>query len=124
MTDLFGSLKDIVSIVADSKAIVGAGGLALFSVAGAIPRFGFVRAVTLGCRSYFKTTYPLSVRKSDIKRLHDSILVIERGHYIVVIGGKGNGKSCMIDTALNRQLGVVEIDVSCLSSSVIYIAVK
>ena len=124
MTDLFGSLKDIVSIVADSKAIVGAGGLALLSVAGAIPRFGFVRAVTLGCRSYFKTTYPLSVRKSDIKQLHDSILVTERGHYIVVIGGKGNGKSCMIDTALNRQLGLVEIDVRCLSSSVIYIAVK
>eukprot|EP01038_Epipyxis_sp_PR26KG_P013667 gene13667-18340_t len=70
--------KDIVSLVAESKAIlgVGAGGLAH------IPR---------------------------IKQLNDSILRIKKGSYITVTGWKGNGKTCLIDTTLNRHLGVVKI---------------
>ena len=112
MADWFDSLKDIVSFVADSKAILGAGGLALISVSGAVPRFGLVRAVTLGWRSYFKKTYPLSVRKSEIQQLNDYIIWMEKGSYITVIGGKGNGKSCLIDTTLNGQHGVVKISVS------------
>jgi hypothetical protein len=116
MTDWLGSLKDIVSLVADSKAVlgVGAGGLALFSIAGVIPRVGFVRALTLGYKSYFKTTHPLSVRKSEIQHLNSSILWLEKGSYIIVTGGKGYGKSCLIDTTLNRHLGVVKISVSYL----------
>ena len=126
MTDWLGSVKDIVSLVADSKAIlgVGAGGLALGSVAGFIPRVGLVRALSLGFKSYFKTTYPLSVRKSEIKQLNESILRMKKGSYITVTGGKGNGKTCLIDTALNGHLGVVKISVSCLSYSiVIYVTV-
>jgi len=107
------SLKDAISLVADSKAILGGvGGLALFSVAGAIPRVGFGRAFTIGWRSYFKTTYPLSVRGDEIKRLNNCIKSLARGSYITVIGGKGNGKSCFIDTTLNRHHGVVKISVS------------
>ena len=127
MTDWLGSVKDIVSFVADSKAIlgVGAGGLAVVtgSVAGFIPRVGVVRALSLGFKSYFKTAYPLSVRKSEIKQLNESILRMKKGTYITVIGGKGNGKSCLIDTTLNRHLGVVKISVSCLSYSTIYVTV-
>ena len=65
MADWLRSVNDIVSLVADSRAIlgVGAGGLAL-SIAGVIPRVGLARALSLGFKSYFKTTYPLSVRKS------------------------------------------------------------
>eukprot|EP00981_Chlorochromonas_danica_P002013 scaffold413_cov176-Ochromonas_danica.AAC.9 len=78
MTDWLGSVKDDVSFVADSKAIlgVGAGGLALVtgSVAGFIPRVGLVRALSLGLKSYFKTICPMSVRESEIKQLSDSIL--------------------------------------------------
>ena len=116
MTDWLGSLKDSASFVADSKAIlgVGAGGLALVSVAGVIPRVGFVRALTLGYKSYFKTTHPLSVRKSEIQHLNDTILRMKRGSYIIVTGGKGYGKSCLIDTTLNHHLGVVKISVSYL----------
>ena len=123
MTDWFGSVKDIASLVADSKAIlgVGAGGLALVSVAGVIPRVGLVRALSLGFKSYFETTYPLSVRKSEIKHLNDLILRMKKGSYITVIGGKGNGKTCLIDTTLNRHLGVVKISVSCLSYSTFYV---
>ena len=123
MTDWFGSVKDIASLVADSKAIlgVGAGGLALVSAAGVLPRVGLVRALSLGFKSYFETTYPLSVRKSEIKQLNDLILRMKKGSYITVIGGKGNGKTCLIDTTLNRHLGVVKISVSCLSYSTIYV---
>lgn len=107
------SLKDAVSLVADNKAILGgAGGLALLSIAGAVPRVGFVRAFTVGWRSYFKNTYPLSVRGDEIKRLSNCIKSLAKGSYITVIGGKGNGKSCFIDTTLNRHHGVVKISVS------------
>ena len=123
MTDWFGSVKDIASLVADSKAIlgVGAGGLALVSAAGVLPRVGLVRALSLGFKSYFETTYPLSVRKSEIKHLNDLILRMKKGSYITVIGGKGNGKTCLIDTTLNHHLGVVKISVSCLSYSIVYV---
>ena len=96
MTDWLGSVKDIVSLVADSKAIlgVGAGGLALISgsVAGVIPRVGLVRALSLGFKSYFKTTYPLSVRKSDINQLSDLLLWMGKEDYITVTVGKEMGK--------------------------------
>ena len=129
MADWSESVKDIVSLVADSKAIlgVGAGGLALVSgsIAGVIPRVGLVRALSLGFKSYFKTTYPSSVRASEIKQLNDSILRMKKGSYITVTGGKGNGKTCLIDTTLNRHLGVVKISVSCLFYFVVdYVNVK
>ena len=120
MKDWLGSVNDIVSLVASSKAILGVGaGLALGSATGFIPRVGLVRALSLGFKSYFKTTYPLSVRKSEIKQLNESILRMKKGSYIAVTGGKGNGKTCLIDTALNRHLGVVKISVSCLSYSIV-----
>ena len=126
MADWSESVKDIV---ADSKAIlgVGAGGLALVSgsIAGVIPRVGLVRALSLGFKSYLKTIYPLSVRASEIKQLNDSILRMKKGSYITVTGGKGNGKTCLIDTTLNRHLGVVKISVSCLFYFVVdYVNVK
>jgi hypothetical protein len=129
MTDWLGSVNDIVSLAADSKAIlgVGAGGLPALisgSVAGFIPRVGLVRALSLGFKSYFKTTYPLSVRASEIKQLNDSILRMKKRSYITVTGGKGNGKTCLIDTTLNRHLDVVKISVSCLSYSIVYVNVK
>jgi hypothetical protein len=109
-----------VTVVADkNKAIlggVGAGGLAL--VTGSV-----VRALSLGFKSYFKITYPLSVRKSEIEQLNESILRMKKGMYIVVTGEKGNGKTCLIDTTLNRHFGVVTISVSCLSYSTSYVSV-
>ena len=123
MADWLGSVNDIVALVADSRAIlgVGAGGLAL-SIAGVIPRVGLARALSLGFKSYFKTTYPLSVRKSEIKQLSDSILCMGKGNYITVTGGKGIGKTCLIDTTLNRHLGVLKISVSCLSYYIVFYA--
>jgi hypothetical protein len=101
MSDWLGSVSDIVSLAANSKAIMGGvGGLALISAA-ALPRVGLRRAISLGWRSYFKTTSPLSVRESEIQQLTKSITMMVKGKYIAVVGGKGNGKSCLIDTTLN-----------------------
>ena len=91
MTDWLDIVKDISSIVILG---VGAGGLVLVSV-------GLTRALSIGFRRYFKITYPLSIRKSEIKQLSDLILRMEKGDYIAVTGGKGIGKTCLIDTALN-----------------------
>ena len=129
MADWLGSVKDIVSFVADSEAIlgVGAGCLALVtgSVVGFIPPVGLVRALSLGFKSYLKTTYPLSVRATEIKQLNDSLLRMKKGRYITVTGEKGNGKTCLIDTSLNGHLGVVKISVSCLLYFiVVYVTVK
>ena len=104
--------KEIVSLAINTKEMIGAGGIGVLSVAGVLPRVGIIRALTLGWRSRFKTTYPLSVRKSEIRELSESIRVMEKGSYIAVIGGKGNGKSCLIDTTLNRHFGVVKTSVS------------
>lgn len=110
MADWSGILKDIAMVIADSKAILGlgAGGLALITTSRAMPRFGLVRAFTLGWGSYFKTTYPLSVRKLEINQLNDSLQIMQRGSYITIIGRKGTGKTCLVDTTLNRQHGVVK----------------
>ena len=93
---------------------IGASSLALLSVTGVIPRVGIVRALMLGWRSYFQTINPLSVRKSEVNKLNKSIICLLKGRYIVVTGGKGIGKSCLIDTTLNRHHGVVKISVSVL----------
>ena len=108
-------MKDIVSFVADISACF---------CCGVIPRVGLVRALSLGYKSYFKTTYPLSVRESEIKQLNDSILLLKKGSYITVTGGKGIGKTCLINTTLNHQLGVVKISVSCLSNLTDYVTAK
>ena len=107
-------IQEAISFVADSKAILGGvGDLTLISAAGAMPKVGFLRALMLGGKSYFKTTTPLSVRRSEIQQLNASILSMQRGSYITVVGGKGNGKTCLIDTALNRHCGVVKFSVRC-----------
>ncbi len=112
MTDWLGHFTHIVAVIADSKAIFGASGLALISATGAVPRLGFGRAITFGWRSYFRTTHPLSARKAEIKLLSESLRNIKQGSYITIVGGKGNGKSWLVDTTLNRQFGVVKISVS------------
>ncbi|RYG99769.1 hypothetical protein EON65_49980 [archaeon] len=66
----------------------------------------------MGWQRAIKTTYPLSVRKGEIIALNKTLQTLEKGQYITVIGGKGNGKSCRIDTCLNRSFGVVKTSVS------------
>jgi hypothetical protein len=114
MADWLVGLNETVSLIASSKAILGAGagGLVILSGFGMVHRVGLGRALTLGLRSYFKTTKSLSVRKAEVQRLSESMLNMGRGSYIVVTGEAGYGKSCLIDTTLNNLCGVVKISVS------------
>ncbi|RYH07975.1 hypothetical protein EON65_41285 [archaeon] len=107
------SLSEILAMAADAKALIAGSTTILgLSLLGATPRIGLVRALTLGWRSGIKTIYPLSVRKGEIIALNRTLQTLEKGQYITVVGGKGNGKSCLIDTCLNRSFGVVKTSVS------------
>jgi hypothetical protein len=111
----WSKVKENISAMDDIKSIIGVGsGIAILS--GLTPRVGLLRSLTIGLRSYFKKTYPISVRTAEIKGLLDSVNSLSKGRYIVVTGGKGYGKSCLIDTSLNRHVGVIKISVSLVSS--------
>ncbi len=119
-------MTDSLESVKDSKTALGVGAGSLLVVSSYVAAFllsrghGLVRALSVGFKSYFKTSHPLSIRASEVKLLSDSLLTMEEGSfYIVVTGRKGNGKTCLIDTALNRHLGVVKITVSCLLDSLV-----
>lgn len=79
---------------------------------GATPRVGLVRALTLGWRSTFTRTTPQSVRTAEIVVLQEDLQSLEKGQYVTVIGGKGNGKSRLIDTTLNHTFGVIKTSVT------------
>ena len=108
------SIEPILSILANAKAIVGIGGMVgVGQILGFIPRVGLVRAIKLKYHSkLFGVSRPKSVRTSEMNELSNTINTLDKGQYITVIGGKGNGKSCQIDTALEHAPGVVKTSVS------------
>ena len=106
----------VLSPLANVKTIItglGIGGT-LAAATGVTPKIGVLRAFTVGLRSYFKSSYPISVRKDEIKFLRVCLQSSTRGDYIAVTGGKGIGKSNAIDTALRGYFGVVKFSVSFL----------
>ena len=109
-------LFDILGASADVKALVGLGATAgILSVAGATPRVGLIRAISLGFRNVFRTISPTSVRNAEINTLMSRLKNLKNGGYVVVIGENGNGKSCLIDTALKRRFGVIKLSISGLT---------
>lgn len=82
---------------------------------GLVPRIGPMRAVALALRSRFASADRVSLRHADIMALKSSMAVIENSasSYIVVRGPKGVGKTCLIDTVLQRTCGVVYVQVGC-----------
>ena len=108
------SIEATLSILANAKAVLGIGGMVgLGQVLGFVPRIGLVRAIKLKYHSkFFGVSHPKSVRTHEINVLTNRINSMEKGQYITVIGGKGNGKSCLIDTALEHTPGVVKTSVS------------
>ena len=61
----------VLSPLANFKTIItglGIGGT-LVAATGVTPKIGVLRAFTVGLRSYFKSSYPISVRKDEIKSL-------------------------------------------------------
>ena len=112
-----GEIAEFLSSVSDIKSILGiCTGLITLSVLEVTPRVGFGRALRLGFRriisNRFQGASPQSVRTAEIAYLKNRIKVLNRGQYIVVTGGIGVGKTCMIDTTIQNEFGVVNYGVS------------
>jgi hypothetical protein len=105
------SFSDLLTMAVNAKALL-AGSSAVLGLSIGAKKVGLVRALTLGWRSAIKTTTPLSVRTAEIDALKETLQSLQTGQYVTVIGGKGNGKSRLIDTTLNRTFGVIKTSVS------------
>ncbi len=76
------------------------------------PKIGFGRACMLGIRSIFNKPCKQSQRETDIEiilREYVNNKSLQPDQYIIVQGQKGIGKTCAIETALQRTFGVTFI---------------
>jgi hypothetical protein len=111
--DLTSVARTVLAAEVKTKAVVaGLIGLAILSGVGAIPRVGVLRSLTVGWKSYLRNGNPKSLRLGEKELLNKTLNSLKKGGCIVVTGEKGNGKSCLIDTALFRLFGTMEISVS------------
>ena len=120
---MFQTIMDLIGTAANLKTVIGLGGtgFTVLSSLGALPKVGCGRAVILHFQSKFRSTSPYSVRAMEIKFLRSKLESFGRGRYLVVTGGKGLGKTCLIDSVLNRYGGVVTISVrvsTCVFSNI------
>ena len=94
--------------------LVGSGGALLgITLLASTPRVGPMRALALGLRSAITTTHPLSVRTAEVNALKKTLQSMQKGQFVTVLGrGTGDGKSCLVDTSLNRTFGVIKTSVS------------
>ncbi len=110
---MFQTIIDFIGTAANLKTIIGLGGtgFTVLSNLGALPKVGCGRAIILHLKSKFRSASPYSVRKEEINFLRSKLESLGKGSYVVVTGGKGLGKTCLIDSVLNRYGGVVTISV-------------
>ena len=109
---MFQTIMDFIGTTANLKTTIGlCTGFTVLSNLGALPKVGCGRAIILHFQSKFRSTSPYSVREEEIKFLRSKLESFGRGRYVVVTGGKGLGKTCLIDSVLNGYGGVVTISV-------------
>jgi hypothetical protein len=114
--DLDQFLRDHPLSVAGG-AVVSLGTLYYASKAAGRPITGLYRFIW-SLRAGATPVTIRSHRKAEINVLLNHLKNLEEGQYVVVVGGKGIGKSCLIRTALEKKRGVVNIRVSTLSNTV------
>jgi hypothetical protein len=103
------SLSQKMSNLSDLKTILGIGttsGIVLTAF-GIAPKVGVGRSIVLALKPILSFLPNSSVRKKDMKILSQKLATLSGGRYVVVTGGKGFGKSCLIQTALHRKFGVI-----------------
>ena len=87
----------------------------ILSASGLIPKFGPGRAVFFAFKPSFSTftdrPKKCSVRVNEATDLLSYLSNVSDGQYIIATGGKDVGKSCLIQSALRHQFGVVNIEV-------------
>jgi hypothetical protein len=106
-------ISNLLQDLANWKTVFTLAGAATLSSAGLIPRVGFGRAIVLFGQSLFPR-FKLevkSVRIKEIGELKKQLTAIRSGRYLVITGGKGYGKSCLIETALHNRPSVINISV-------------
>jgi len=108
------TVDTLLNIAANMNALwAGVGSVAAVSAVGMLPRVGFRRAVTLALKSkLFNRPSAVSVRTAEKDLLLTEITLKEAGKYLVVMGPKGVGKTCLVQSALSGRSGVVTISVS------------
>ncbi len=81
--------------------------------AGVVPRVGPLRALVLGLSSrIFLRANPVSQRTQEIASLRSSLASKNKDLYSIVMGPKGVGKTCVVDTAIEATFGVVSVGVA------------
>ena len=77
--------------------------LALAAATNLVSKVGVGRAITLGMKSIFTPLNTVSVRKHEIELVRQYLNNTRTNdQYVVVIGGKGLGKSCLVNTKLDE----------------------
>jgi hypothetical protein len=110
---MWDSSVPVLKNLLDVKTLLSlGGGLTVVSRFVGLPKVGALRAATVYLKSIFASVSPISVRSKEMKHLIMKIENLGRGHYLVVTGGKGVGKSCLVDSVLNQKPGVIKISVS------------
>ena len=103
------TLSKVVGIVASLAAI--AAPPAAFAV-GLVPRVGPMRAIVLALSTRFRRAPEVSQRANELHTLRSMLTTVQKDQYVVVSGPKGIGKTCLVDTALQRTAGVVSVRVA------------
>jgi len=110
MAHLLEQLANVATVIA-SFAAVSAPAAAIGL--GLVPRAGPGRALALALRSRLaRAPSPQSARAADVLALRETLANTSQGRYVVVQGPKGVGKSCVVETALQRTCGVVVVEVA------------
>ena len=109
MSHFLEQVANIATVIATFAAVSAGPAIGL----GLVPRAGPGRALALALRSRFsRAPSPQSARAADVQALRETLASTSPGRYVVVQGPKGVGKSCVVETALQRTCGVVVVKVA------------
>ncbi|XJO77746.1 hypothetical protein BDV3_002287 [Batrachochytrium dendrobatidis] len=105
------TFDEIFSVLKEFLPLITAGGVAALA-AGLIPRISPGRAVWIALRSRFAfKPVPESIRFEEAKLLKSRLADKDFGQgYLVVIGEKGVGKSCLLSTVTSKMPGVITVE--------------
>jgi hypothetical protein len=109
MAHFLEQVANVATVIATFAAVSGPAVVGL----GLVPRAGPGRALALAMRSRLaRAPSTQSARAADVMALRETLASTSQGRYVVVQGPKGVGKSCVVETALQRTCGVVVVKVA------------
>ncbi len=110
LADTITVITEVIKAWGGPAVAISIGGTAAVSVWG--PRIGPLRALVFGLRSrYFLHARRTSQRTDEVERVRAMLALPEKDRYTVVVGQKGVGKSCIVDTLIEGLPGVAVVGV-------------